>query len=607
MSKTTLRKRISLVAVTALTAGVLSVVSAPVASANIAGSATGSTNQAVATTEVLSVATIASTTGAVVSSSANSAIAGAAKSLGLVYKDASSATAQSATMISTGALALYTTIATTATITSITATGGKFTACNDQASGATSNSGACTVAADQSNVVYAASATLVSVAWTPGAVGTYTLKMYKSVDASQTTTTYPSRGTLIGQVVVTVTATSVAGTYSATYSLCNLDTSATAASSTSTDASGSSKVANGSYGYINFTIKDAYRTEISAGDVLSASATNGALIGFGSTPGAGSTAISTSDNSSTITIGQPTSNSPVTTTVTLTFNGTTVCTKTVTIFGEVAKLVVTPLTTQNLSTSTWTDANYGLSGGVFAVDTLDSAGNKVIPASASMAQVSGTANTVVTAVSIGTYATGIAATDSLGLWPLNSSLGLATCSSTAGTNSGLKIRYSNSSGTTIDSPAFTVRCAGAPVSYKASLDKASYKQGEIATLTVQFLDVAGNNAASLTTGATAGVISLPQMVRVGADPSANKVANINGVVTHTYTVGTATGITEGSYSGYVTYGSVNSLGGTAQTVGYTVAATTASVSNADVLKSIVALIASINKQIQALQKLILKR
>jgi hypothetical protein len=34
---------------------------------------------------------------------------------------------------------------------------------------------------------------------------------------------------------------------------------------------------------------------------------------------------------------------------------------------------------------------------------------------------------------------------------------------------------------------------------------------------------------------------------------------------------------------------------------------TASVSNAEVLKSIVALIASINKQIQALQKLILRR
>jgi hypothetical protein len=45
----------------------------------------------------------------------------------------------------------------------------------------------------------------------------------------------------------------------------------------------------------------------------------------------------------------------------------------------------------------------------------------------------------------------------------------------------------------------------------------------------------------------------------------------------------------------------------AATVPYKIAGTTATVSNADVLKSIVALIASINKQIQALQKLILKR
>jgi hypothetical protein len=39
----------------------------------------------------------------------------------------------------------------------------------------------------------------------------------------------------------------------------------------------------------------------------------------------------------------------------------------------------------------------------------------------------------------------------------------------------------------------------------------------------------------------------------------------------------------------------------------TVKNATATVTNADVLKSIVSLIASINKQIQALQKLILKR
>jgi hypothetical protein len=43
------------------------------------------------------------------------------------------------------------------------------------------------------------------------------------------------------------------------------------------------------------------------------------------------------------------------------------------------------------------------------------------------------------------------------------------------------------------------------------------------------------------------------------------------------------------------------------TPSYKVGTGTTVVSNADVLKSIVALIASINKQIQALQKLILKR
>jgi hypothetical protein len=43
MSKTTLRKRISLVAVTALTAGVLSVVAAPAANANISA-ANGTVN-----------------------------------------------------------------------------------------------------------------------------------------------------------------------------------------------------------------------------------------------------------------------------------------------------------------------------------------------------------------------------------------------------------------------------------------------------------------------------------------------------------------------------------------------------------------------------------
>jgi hypothetical protein len=78
-----------------------------------------------------------------------------------------------------------------------------------------------------------------------------------------------------------------------------------------------------------------------------------------------------------------------------------------------------------------------------------------------------------------------------------------------------------------------------------------------------------------------------------------------GVKTYTFTVGS----TEGSYNMVVDLPEFNdaTTPQAAVTVAYKVAATTASVSNADVLKSIVALIASINKQIQALQKLILKR
>jgi hypothetical protein len=68
------------------------------------------------------------------------------------------------------------------------------------------------------------------------------------------------------------------------------------------------------------------------------------------------------------------------------------------------------------------------------------------------------------------------------------------------------------------------------------------------------------------------------------------------------------GSTEGAYNAIVSIPVINAydLGGKDQTVSYKVSGTGA-VSNADVLKSIVALIASINKQIQALQKLILKR
>jgi hypothetical protein len=95
------------------------------------------------------------------------------------------------------------------------------------------------------------------------------------------------------------------------------------------------------------------------------------------------------------------------------------------------------------------------------------------------------------------------------------------------------------------------------------------------------------------------------MTLVSAYTNAQKT-NVNGAVTFTLTVGTADGVVPGSYNAIVSFPTVNAVAGSNQSVAYTVTAPN-SVSNADVLKSIVALIASINKQIQALQKLILRR
>ena len=64
--------------------------------------------------------------------------------------------------------------------------------------------------------------------------------------------------------------------------------------------------------------------------------------------------------------------------------------------------------------------------------------------------------------------------------------------------------------------------------------------------------------------------------------------------------------TAGSYQAVVTIPTLNGGIGETQTVSFTVASAPG-VTNAEVLKSIVSLIASINKQIQALQKLILRR
>jgi hypothetical protein len=155
----------------------------------------------------------------------------------------------------------------------------------------------------------------------------------------------------------------------------------------------------------------------------------------------------------------------------------------------------------------------------------------------------------------------------------------------------------------VTSDAFTARCANDPYTYTASWDKASYVAGEIATLTVQFLDSTGNKANNVGAHGAASITS-PMFTAVTAHTGtvSNKA---DGTRVYTFTVGKDTGITAGTYVSIIEYASL--VAGTKQIPSYKVSTGGSTVTNEDVLKSIVALIASINKQIQALQKLILKR
>ena len=87
--------------------------------------------------------------------------------------------------------------------------------------------------------------------------------------------------------------------------------------------------------------------------------------------------------------------------------------------------------------------------------------------------------------------------------------------------------------------------------------------------------------------------------------SSTAVTKADGTVAYTFTVGTSTGLSAGTYTGIVEYSGL--VAGVKSTPTYKLSTGSTDVTFTEVLKSVVALIASINKQIQALQKLILKR
>ena len=638
MSIKTLRKRIAITATTALLAGALSIVVAPAAQAHsavggtntltnvgqIAGNGTDQTNNTQAgeagslftaiqtNTGAAAVASVTSETGPCGNADDNG------KSKGLLYKDSSSGIAQSATMLAGGVLSLYT---CSATNVSFKASAGSFSSpaggtVADTAYSWTYNS-TNTQVWQEAVVGAITSGTSNGVLWTaPTTVGTYTVSLYTGFyttsSATQVVATADSGvtpPTLSGNITVTVVATDGGGSYSATNSFCK----AARGTSTATSNVDDTSIAPSGEDYsVDIALRDAYSANLSSSGALTASATNGALLAYGAsagtTPVAGtatSVVTNASGSNATFRVSRATAGVPLTTTVTISYGGTVVCTKTVSLGGNAATLTISTVGVQDLSASTGNSKWLGSTestNGTFYVQAKDSAGNTVTtPSTAGTFGVeASTLGTTVTNVTFPRVATATSSTD-----PNSAAVGVHACGPVAGTQKGVVINYTLANGTVIKAAPVDLSCSNDPALVSAGFDKAKYLAGDVATLTITLKDNKGN-AANNVIGLGAHTVSVPGMTLVSTTGASDAVAKAGGVVTYTYTVGQ----TAGKYAAVIDFtGATTELAvySKVQTPSYEITTGGDTTTNADVLKSIVALIASINKQIQALQKLILKR
>jgi len=608
MSTKTLRKRIALVAVAALGAGVLSV--APASATDNA--AVGGVNAGTAA-GILNVATTASITGAAVVSSTIASN----RSLGLLANSTTLTTSSltsTATMRSDGAIVFYWTGNALKKAATAVVEGGTIT--DSSSTGGTANVKNLNAAKTQLVGVGDDAAEVLVFAVTPNAGATsMTVSLYESavltsgnaadIAAIQAGTT--SKGTLSQRYVVTVAATSSSGAYSSVYSAVHGVVSASTTTNTNVDEADSLTIANAASAaaFIAIDLRDAYNVSLDSVGALVISGTNGAGIYYAGSASAGTptnfTAVSI-DTSGTITVARPTAkaNKAFSTTVTISWNGQVVGTKTVTFQGEVAKIVA--------GADAYSLRAGATSDGSVNVTYVDDAGNALIPQS----------GTSVVSTSLNQYVTNATVSYLPSVDDPTAYLDV-TCAGTATTASGtgsatLQFQHVNAlSGTIIKSGDVKVTCAGDPATYTAAFDKAVYAPGDIAILTITGKDLKGAlaqgtiNKIQSTVSGSEFAVTASQMTPVTAISTTSvKLSSGTGIKTYKFVVGN----TEGSYNAVVAIPLINALllGGTNQTVAYKVVApSTGAVSNADVLKAIVSLIASINKQIAALQKALLKK
>ena len=635
MSTKTITKRIALATVVALGAGVLSLVS--VSSANAAATqvntALGNTSAIAGSLYVAGTVSTTAVSGTASTTTASNTSTGLL-SVSDIAGNLVAGTTQTATLLANGNITVYTSLAANAGTDAVNqaavlkVTGGTITSTVAPSANFIAYGSGLTTAAVENMATGGTGVVAWVVAPNTGA-STMTINMYNG-SAGGTSSTWslaassagaqaaagsPTLGTLNGSIVVSIASASTAGVLSLSKSgIYYQDGAAAHAAATSDNTSQLTTPGISAYNvpqYAAVRVRDAYSTSITSG-FLTASATNGAYVSFSkssATPASLSadTAASTSAGTSSSTyfstmIDQawltvlPSTNAATNTTVTISYNGTVLGTKAFTFTGDVAKVVLSSSYNGTTLQSTKAYGNY------VTIAFQDSAGNAIYPgtvASSYPAVVTKNAGTAGTGIGLGTV-----------VQPTSSAAGYAqySCGSVNVTGQ-LQVDYSNLDGVVVTSNAIPVSCAGGPATYSAKLDKAKYAPGDIAILTVTFKDstgaLAADQASSASTGVgiadstTAPTLTGSQMNPISAATAQDK--SQGGVAIYKFTVGT----TSGSFNMVVDFPHVDAVLGAAQTVAYTVSDGSTSLN--DVLKGIVSLIASINKQIAALAKLVTKK
>jgi hypothetical protein len=570
MSIKTLKKRIALVAVSTLTAGVLSVVSAPVANAALLSGTHYNWGSAAATAYTSA-------------SSGFCAQNDTTDTLVIRYPST----------LATNGVKLFEASATTLKSTEyayFSATGNGYFSSPANDAAAAVDELAIDKSADEKTLTFGVTTGTqdtnsdlpASVTWSPSGLGTTTINAYTVEIATGT-------ATLLETYTLITTAGCTAGEYSPVYSGSSIRTASTALTASTyddgDDAAGVS-VENGvGVSYLGLWLRDALGEAVTdTASYLNVSATGGCTIS-GTTTDLSSTSTSivvtsgiTNKVIKLFTAGAAANNC----TVTASYNGIEVAKKTVVFKGDAASVAGVSMDYAIGSAST--------AAGYYNV--LDAAGSRIAGVTSATA-VELTGSMIGAAISFAT-STG------------SSTAAAITIDAVGGAFAGpgtFKIRVTNNAGAFVTSPAISMLVSSTADKYTLSLDKASYTPGQIISVTIGAKDSSGRivpDGTTLASGAGTLAFTLAGATVLGSAPAHGDTSE-NGVWTYKYIAGTITG------DWAANLGLSDIATDTAKQATYSIKSSSTEVSNAEVLKSIVALIASINKQIQALQKLILRR